>query len=232
MRKLRLILILCCIFSLNVSGQNSTQERRPGSFSGINVCCGIEVNITDNRSSGIKLEGNPEVLDAVKTEVKNGVLNITFDNNKRRKLNDKNIKVKVDVPVYNYNKLEASSGGFIKGQTELSCKKIKLGASSGGQISVKLNSDEIACSVSSGAGVTVSGNSLSATLSASSGGSINMSKMEAGKVSASASSAGGITVCAKDEIKANASSGGSINYYGNPVVNSVSSSSGGSINKK
>jgi len=213
-------------------GQN-VQNRKVGSFSAISVCCGIEVIMTTDQSSDIRLEATPEILSAVITRVKgNGTLEIIFDNEKRKKLGNGHFKVKAYVPVKDYNKLEASSGGSINGEKEINSNDIKLTASSGGRISIAVKSSNIICDVSSGAGITLSGSSVSGDFSASSGANIDAKNMQLTKLKADASSAGGVTISVKNELNANASSGGYINYYGNPSNTNVNSSSGGSINRK
>jgi len=232
MKKLHIILVLCCLITTSIYAQNVTQERNINSFSGIKVCCGIDLYLSEGTSSILKITANPDVIDRVLTEVKGGVLNVSVKNDPDRRFNNNQGGIKVYVSANNLNLIEASSGSDIKGQTKINAKEIKLSASSSGDITLDLYATHIIGNASSGSDIKVTGSATSAKLSASSGSDIKMKGMSVLIADVKASSGSDIEITVKEEINAKASSGSDIEYYGNPTRVNVSSSSGGSIKRK
>ena len=77
----------------------------------------------------------------------------------------------------------------------------------------------------------MTGKATSLKASASSGSEINAQELTVLKCKASASSGADIIVNVKEKLATNASSGGSISYYGNPTAVSNDKSRSGSVRK-
>ncbi|SHG06138.1 head GIN domain-containing protein [Dysgonomonas macrotermitis] len=232
MKKQTLLLALFCILSITVYAQNIvSQKRQVSSFSGIKVCCAINVYITEGNSPSITVSANGDIIDKVITEVKNNVLSISVNNNKKKKFG-RNDKIEVYVTASNLNLIEASSGSDIYGKSLINANIIKLNASSAGSIKLDLKANTVKCDASSGGDINLTGSANNAEATASSGGDVKMKGMIVLTASASASSGGDVSITVKNEIKASASSGGDVVYYGNPAKVAKSASSGGGVKKK
>jgi hypothetical protein len=226
--------ICACLFMTTAYAQDeiTTEKRTIESFEGIHVCCGIDLYLTEGVSSEITVTAKKEDLELITTEVKKGVLRVSYKNSKSWSLFKKRNKIKVEVTAQNLISLEASAGGSIEGVTGIQAKNIRFDASSGGEIQLHLEAENITCHASSGGDIELKGSAATANLSASSGGDIKLKDLTADSVTAHASSGGDVKISVGKEITADASSGGGINYYGNPMKTNVSSSSGGSVKKK
>ncbi|MDU1905076.1 MAG: head GIN domain-containing protein [Dysgonomonas sp.] len=227
MKKSVLILLMCCIYLTGIYAQTS-EQRNVGNFNGINVCCGIEVFLTEGKSSTIVVNANPDVLPKVKTEVNGNTLNIGFKNN----ISNIKGKVTIQVTAKDLIYLGVNSGSKIKGASAINAKDIKLQANSGAGITLDLKANNVTCESNSAGSINLIGSADLVKASNNSAASINMKDFVVTTADVSSNSGASIQISVKKEIKAHANSGGRIQYYGNPPKAQVSSNSGGSIQKK
>ena len=96
---------------------------------------------------------------------------------------------------------------------------------------LNIESDNISATSSSGSSINVQGKALKVQTTASSGASVDAGKLLANEVNADVSSGGSINVHPIVTLKAEASSGGHINYDITPKTIEKKSSSGGSISQ-
>lgn len=124
-------------------------------------------------------------------------------------------------------KIGASSGAEVKGSFHAS--KIEMNASSAGEIEGQVSTIELKADASSGADIDLKGEAAKSRMIASSAGSIDAEELIAQTADATASSGADIRLHCTKEIRATASSGGSIRYSGNPTSTQIVHSSGGSV---
>jgi len=126
--------------------------------------------------------------------------------------------------------IEVSSAGTVSG--DLEANDFDISADSSSNFSGKVWAVELDVDVSSAASVDISGKAKSADLSSSSGSSISARDVVAENVKAEASSGASVEISATSKVDAEASSGGSVNVYkrGNVTTVNKSESSGGSVN--
>ena len=96
---------------------------------------------------------------------------------------------------------------------------------------VTLDAETVVVRASSAADVILSGKAKSIDADASSSGDIDAYNLPVNRASADASSAGGIKLNVSEDLRATASSGGSVRYRGNPLKTNTNASSGGSVKK-
>jgi len=226
MKKIVLVLLMC-IYVAGICAQTS-EQRNVGSFNSINVCCGIELFLTEGKSSTIVVKANPDILSKIETEVKGNTLNIGIKGNTG---NNKG-KITVYVTAKDLMALSANSGSQIKGASDINAKDIKIQANSGAGVTLNLKANKVTCESNSAGSINLTGAADFVKASNNSGASINMKDFLATTADASSNSGASIQIRVKSEIKAHANSGGRIQYYGNPPKTHVSSNSGGSIQKK
>lgn len=143
----------------------------------------------------------------------------------------KNNQTKAEVTVY-YNRLEGvdcSAGSRVEGEEVIASARFEVEASSGAACSLKIETEDLTADVSSGADLTLAGKCDSGVFDASSGGSIEAYGLATRISNADVSSGARITINVSKELKADASSGGSIRYKGNPERTDLHSSVAGSI---
>jgi len=207
---------------------DETQSRNVKDFHAIDVSTGIDLYITMGNTEEVKVVADDDIIDDIKTEVRNGTLHIyqkrnnwfNWGGNKTRK---------VYVTVKELNELDASSGSDVESENTLEGDELKVSASSGCDVELDVYYKNFSIDASSGSDAEISGKVKYLTAEASSGSDIDASELESQYCQASASSGSDISVRVSDEIKARASSGADITYYGNPKMRDTDESSGGDV---
>lgn len=207
------------------NGEVVSEDRTISSnFNEIKVQQGIQVYITQGNSTELKVEADENIIDILRTEVKNNKLNIYFDKNVYKASSRKVYLTTSDI-----SKIETSSGASVKTENTIETTILELDSSSGSAIKMYVNADEISSSSSSGATINIYGKSKEFSAMASSGSSIDADKLETINATAKVSSGANIDLNVSGKLIAKASSGGDIDYEGNPTEVNKDTSSGGSV---
>ena len=229
------------------SGSAREEIRKVTSFSGIQVSSGINVSFTQDAQQKVVVDSDrPEF---VKTEVVGDILKIYIDNNNNRNLKFKKLSVTVSAPELskiavnsgaNFNTLNtvksdyfqiaATSGANLK--ADLDTKgKVELSTTSGSNVRLNVNADELEMSATSGSSATLYGKIKETTFDVSSAATVNAQDLETQKSQINASSAANIKVNATENINVTGTSGASVRYRSNNNVKRNASLSGGASMK-
>jgi len=163
----------------------------------------------------------------VKTDISGDTLKVSLAGCRR---NTKPINVYV--PSRNIRELSADSFARIASRSEIDADRLIIQSNSAGDIELEVDADEIEATASSAGRITLNGTCTKLTVDASSSGRIDTGKLAAEDVDARASSAGVIKVYAENSLKADASSGGRVEYKGDPANPDITQSSGGVVQKR
>ena len=235
--KLFALILFCSILiqsnALQASqAENGRQTRQINGFHGISVSSGIDLYLTQKNIEEVVVEADEDELDKIITKVESGILKIYIKEQSWFNLNWNTEPRKVHVSFKTLDRLEASAGSDVKAQGILKVEILNLDASSGSDIKLELEANELSVETSSGSDISLKGNVLFVQASASSGSDINASELQTKKCIANVSSGSDIRIHVTDELDANASSGGDIIYSGNPKKKDINESSGGSIHDR
>ena len=229
------------------SGSAREEVRKVASFSGIQVSSGINVSFTQEAQQKVVVDSDrPEF---VKTEVVGDILKIYIDNNNNRNLKFKKLSVTVSAPELskiavnsgaNFNTLNtiksdyfqiaATSGANLK--ADLDTKgKVELSTTSGSNVRLNVNADELEMSATSGSSATLYGKIRATTFDVSSAATVNAQDLETQKSQINASSAANIKVNATENINVTGTSGASVRYRSNNNVKRNAALTGGASMK-
>jgi DUF4097 and DUF4098 domain-containing protein YvlB len=207
------------------NGNVIVEERPSSSFSSIKAAEGVEVILSFGDEENIRVEADKNVIDFIKTEIRDNHLNIHIDNEVRLK----DCIKKVYVTYQNLNKLKVTSGAVLKEEELLKANNLSLSASSGGVMKLEVSASFLKASVSSGGIMKIRGQVNTLQTDASSGGILKAPALNGKNIDAKTSSGGILRVGEFSNLKANASSGGVLKYSGNPSQKDISKSSGGIV---
>ncbi|MDT0607074.1 head GIN domain-containing protein [Croceitalea rosinachiae] len=189
-------------------------------FTAVYASEGLDVFVTQGNKFKILVEADENIIDLIGTDIRDGRLKIHAIENIGRAT--KNIYVTLpDVTT-----LQSSSGADLIAQNVIKSDKIELDASSGSDIEVQVNANEVVAESSSGADIKVSGRTDVLYADASSGSDIKARGLEAKRCNADASSGADISVNVSESLTADASSGADISYSGDANVTKKKSVSG------
>ncbi|HEA29320.1 MAG TPA: DUF2807 domain-containing protein [Leeuwenhoekiella sp.] len=228
------LLLTSCHFDFHqVDGNGHVVEKNLNinkNFNAITVSNGWEVILKKGTQPGVTASIDENLYEYLDVHVDGNTLEIEMkDNNNVGSATSRKIYVTY---AQNLDKLKASSAGEITSEDVLMGEKILFDASSAGSITAKIEVRHVETEASSAADLNLSGLAQTFNGSASSAASIDAKNLKTEEATADVSSAGSITVFASKTLDAEASSGGSVNYWGEPKEVRDSESSGGSINKK
>ncbi len=193
-------------------------------FSKIKVSTGLELYITQGIKQQITIEADDNLHEIIVTKIENGTLKIYSEKNIW------NAKAKkIHVTVDNLTSIIANSGAAIKSETVLNVNSLQVVATSGANIEVEVNGATIISTATSGANLKLKGTTSLHKTNATSGASIKAFNLKSDYVKANVTSGADITIYATKDLDARATSGGDIEYKGNPEKINKNASSGGSI---
>ena len=226
-----ILLAVCCAGQSFAGNGNETQTRHVSGFNAIDVATGIDLYITMGNSEEVKIVADDEIIDNIKTEVRNGTLHIYM---KKTGWFNRNVNKtrKAYVTLKELVELNASSGSDVESENTLEGESLKISASSGSDVKLEVRYKNLSLDTSSGSDAELRGKVKNLELSASSGSDINASDLESVKCRASASSGSDISLTVTEELQADASSGSDIVYHGNPQMRDIDESSGGDVRSR
>lgn len=228
MKTLKIFTALLLLCLTTTAFAQKTEVRNVTGFSGVDVSEGIKVKLTFGEKEFVEVTADEEYIDQVMTEVNGGELDIYLKGNN---WNSKKHNILVKVTATKVESIEASSGSSVTSQNLIESDDLEMSVSSGANIKIAFKAPKASCDASSGAHASLKGVSKYFSADASSGSKIDAKEVKAVNVKADVSSGAHISVYAEDEINAEASSGGSVKYSGNPQTVDVDKSSGGSVRK-
>lgn len=236
----------CTAQRVKGEGEIIKQNREVNGFKGISSSNGIDVYLTQADTEKVSVETYGNLQSVIKTEVKDGILKIYADGKYKAKENPK-----VYVSIKTLEKIEAQSGSDIFGKGNIKTKDLRIELSSGSDLKMKTVSEKIDCDMSSGsdmiletkaknlvfeisssADVIISGSTNKLSVSASSGSDFKGFDLKSKNCNVDVSSGADVEINVSGSLKADASSGGDIDYKGNPSHTNFNSSSGGDITNK
>lgn len=213
---------------LDGKGEVITQEHELEPFDQIKVEKGWKVVLVQADQPKMMVKANENLHPNLKFSVKANVLKISAKNSI-------GIADAKTITVYfpqELQKLSASGGSEISSEETFQQKKIAIHASSGAEINLKLETNTTEVEASSGADIELMGISTNFESNASSGSKIDAEKLETQIATAEASSGAEISLTVSGDLTAAASSGGNIEYHGNPKKTAIDHSISGDVVKK
>jgi len=218
--------VFILLASLTAALGQSSEVRQVGPFKGIKAGEAISVTLKKGDKEGIKVEVDGAPLNAVITEVSGNYLKIHMAEGSW-----KNRKVNVTVTYVSLERVSASSACSIVSEGTLKTEVLDVTASSAASVELTVDAGRVTVDVTSAGDIILEGKAKGLTVEATSAGVVNAYNMESETVDVSTSSAGSVKVNVTKELRAEASSGGTIRYRGNPGKSDTRATSGGSVRK-
>lgn len=211
----------------NGNGNVVTEEREvTADFTEVRGSAGLDVSLTQGSENKIVVEADENLLQYIETNIEEGKLHVTTSENIGRS------KAKnVYVTYKSLDNVEASSGADVTVNSVLKSQNLSLKSSSGAALEVEIFAQHLTARTSSGSEMKVSGKASTLNADASSGSELDAKELLVLNCTAEASSGAEVTVNVKENLETNVSSGGDINFYGDPISVNSNKSHSGSVNK-
>jgi putative autotransporter adhesin-like protein len=208
------------------SGNVVSETRDVGNFHAIDVNYPAQVLVKQGTKESFKIEAEDNLLPDLKTQVQNGVLEISYNRQSAKRVNPTKA-VKITIVVKDLDKVEFTSAG------ELTVEKLatdSLDVSLSGAGNVELNdiqTKDLHVSLSGAGSMTASGTTDSLVMNISGFGDFKGGDLHAKNADVNISGAGSATVWVDEDLTAQISGAGSVSYYGSASVTRQVSGVGG-----
>ncbi|NQZ44999.1 MAG: DUF2807 domain-containing protein [Flavobacteriaceae bacterium] len=233
---LTLSMVLCTIVAcaqwgkrVKGNGKVVTIERSVGDYDVVALAGWFDVELVEGQEGELTLTGEENLLEYIKTEVKDGKLTIKTKRGVNLKPSNWKDGILIIVPVESVRGVSLSGSGDIVGKTVLKSNEFKTSISGSGDISLEVEANEVKASMSGSGDINLAGKATDFTVSVSGSGDIKAYELEADFVDAQVSGSADIRVTAKQSLKARVSGSGDISYKGNPKKIDTKSSGSGDI---
>lgn len=213
------------------NGNTVTIDRSVGDYDAIGLSGWFDVDLVAGKEGEITLEGESNLLEYIKTEVKNGKLTIKVEKGINLKPSSWDNSIKITVPIESINSVALSGSGDIVGKTTIKTDSFKTAMSGSGDITLDVESDSVGASMSGSGDISLSGTTNNFHVTISGSGDIKAYELEADNVDATVSGSADIKVTAKKMLKARVSGSGDISYRGNPEKVDTKTAGSGDITK-
>lgn len=213
------------------NGNVTTIERSVGEYDAIGLSGWFDVDLVAGTEGEIKLEGESNLLEYIRTEVKNGKLSIKVEKGYNLKPSSWEDGIRITVPVESVNAIALSGSGDIVGKTTIKSNNFKTAMSGSGDITLDVEASTIDASMSGSGDITLNGSTRDFEATISGSGDIKAYGLEADNVDATVSGSADIKVTANKMLTARVSGSGDISYRGNPEKVDTKASGSGDISK-
>ncbi len=215
------------------NGNVVTIERSTEEYDAISVAGWFDVILVEGQEGKLSIEGEENLLEYIKTEVKEGKLVIKTEKgyNLQPSSWKKDGGIYVTVPVESVNEVSLSGSGDIVGKKTITASEFSTSMSGSGDITLDLQSKTVTAVMSGSGDINLSGSTEVFNVQISGSGDIKAYDLIADTVDASISGSADIQVTANEMLKARVSGSGDIHYRGDPKKIDSKSSGSGDITK-
>ena len=207
------------------SGKVVEEERSLTGFNAVHVSEGIDLVLRQGNTEAVIVKADDNVLKYIRTIVEGKTLKIDMDGGNIRSARD----LQVDVTFREIERIEGSSGSDIVSDGTISASTLQIRMSSGSDLKVDVEAEELICELSSGSDAILQGRVGTLIIEASSGSDVRAKDLKAvnGRLRVSGGSDAWVQVTGELEMEASGAS--DISFTGNPRVLSQKSSGASDI---
>lgn len=222
-----LLLSACPNFSLlQGSGKIVRETRDVSDFSAVEVCCGMQLTLTQGEPTSVELEADDNILPEIETLVADDRLIVQF----RQRISlwtSTRTPIQLYVTMPTISGVEVSGGGAVTAPM-IQSDAFQLTLSGGSQANVdELQVTALRADLSGGAHATIVGGTVTQQLVDASGGSHYLAAdLQSAQATLDISGGSEARVWASESLVVDASGGSNVAYYGRPDVDQ--DTSGGS----
>lgn len=194
-----------------------TRENRPVSgFHAISMGAVVDVEVIQDGTESLTIEGDPETLARIETAVRDGTLEFRYRRDGARI--DHHGRVHAVVHARDMDAIAISGAGNVK-SAALRADALGLSISGSGDMNIdRVTAARATLAISGSGNMNVAGSAGELKARISGSGSIKAPKLEAQRAEVSISGAGNATVWAKRELATAISGVGNVRYYGDPTL--------------
>jgi hypothetical protein len=228
-----LLLMSSSVFSQsekNLVFDANAQIRKVASFNSIEVSGAINLFLSQGAEEAVAVSaGDEELINRIRTSVRDNVLHIDFDGKGLNWRNWSNNKIKAYVTFNSLKKIEAAGACNIKTVDQLKSNDLKIELSGASDLTGDIAVDNLSVVLSGASNCTLKGIAEKAAINCNGASSAKAYDLKVNYAKIDASGASSIRVTVNKEMNARASGASSISYKGEGLIKDLSSSGAASV---
>jgi Putative auto-transporter adhesin, head GIN domain len=226
-----------CLYSFSQEGKvindKNAQKRNVQGFHGVHIASGVDLYLTQGSEEAVAISASdPEVRDRIRTEVKDGILEIYIEDHTWHWNHWGNQHMKAYVSIRTIDLLHATGGSDVFFESPISSDKMKMQLSGGSDLHGKMKVGELTVTQSGGSDSYLTGSAGSLDLHTSGGSDFHGYDLVAETCHVEASGGSDAYVTVNKELSATATGGSDVHYRGNGVMRESHASGSGSISHR
>ncbi|RXK62273.1 DUF2807 domain-containing protein [Lacibacter luteus] len=218
---------------VTVINDKNAEPRKVSSFHGIRVSSAFDVIIKQGNEEAVVVSASEEKYRSrIKTEVVDGILRITYDNEGVWKWNSENKKLRAYISVKNIDKLDISGATDVKIDGVLKGTNLKVNLSGASSLKGAVAYESMNIDQSGASDSKLSGSVKNLDVDVNGASDFNCFELVADNCRAVASGASDIFVTVNNDLKVNASGASDVQYKGTASVSDFKTSGASSLKKR
>ena len=212
---IRATALLACAFAFAAFAGSTQETRAVAGLHAISMGIAMDLDVIQDGTESLTLEGDPEVLAKIDTSVWNGTLEFQYKPHTRV---DSHRRVHGVVHARRVDAIALSGSGNVRAPS-LEADSLALSISGSGDLGVeRLAAKRASLSISGSGNVSVAGKADDLEVRISGSGAVKAARLEAQRAQVNIAGSGNATVWAKQQLAAAISGVGNVRYYGDPQL--------------
>ncbi len=214
-----------------IINDKNAEARNVTSFTGIKVSGGIDLYLSQSNDYSVAVSASEEKYrNNIKTEVKNGILEIWYDNDRKWNAGNKNLRAYISFK--DIESLDASGACDVDINGTLSTNNMLIKLSGACDIKGTVKISDLTLQLTGASTVKVDGTAQNLKLNASGASDVKNFDFSVENCKAEISGASDVRITVTNSISATASGASSFRYKGSPERKDIATSGASSINQK
>lgn len=228
----QIVVSLALISSLAYAGDPVSQNRDVSGFDKIQVDGAYDLYITQGKEFSLRIEAEPEILEKIQTEVKDGRLKVGDKKHKIRIGFFKSKARKIYVTLPELKELCLNGSSDVRGQNKFKTGDLRLEVNGAGDVELELEARDVDANIRGAGDIKLKGSADKFDISIAGSGDVSAYDLASQKTTVNISGAGDCRVNASQELAVNIAGSGDVSYQGSPKVVTKNVSGVGRVHKE
>ncbi len=225
------VVVSVTVFAQQVNDPNAEVREAKG-YHGISVGDAFDVYLTQSDQEAVAVSASESKFrDRIKVEVKDGILHIRYDRDKKLSWGNDKKKLKAYISFRMLDKLDISGACDVYVSGVIKADVLSIHQSGASDFRGKLDVNKLTVDLSGASDMMVTGTAMQVSVEASGASDFKGYDLVTDICNAHASGASDIKITVNKELSAHASGASDVRYKGNGVIRDIKSSGSSSVSK-
>ncbi len=221
----------CSVTVFHGSGNIINETREVSGFHGVELTALGNLSIQQGDQEELRIQADDNLMHHIISEVRDGILIISFDDNKWSNFYTSSESIKFYLTVKNLDAIQFSGAGKITVE-DVSSPTLSVSLNGVGSIYIEnVTTDNLNINLSGAGDLSVDGIVTNQNINLSGVGSYHAADLDSQSATITLSGAGSATIWVEDSLDVHISGVGSVGYFGNPHITKSISGLGSLVEK-